>query len=95
MPAAQKNSQSINGVTAPSKVPRIKSLKRTKKGLRIVVTAPKGAKIKVFVNGKRVLTTASHTPTIRRTVRKGAKITVKMVTAEGTSKASNMMRAPR
>ncbi len=95
MPTAQKNSQSSNAVTAPSKVPRIKSLKRTKKGLRIVVTAPKGAKIKVFVNGKRVLTTASHTPTIRRTVRKGAKITVKMVTAEGTSKASNMMRAPR
>ena len=74
--------------------PRIKSLKRTKKGLRIVVTAPKGAKIKVLVNGKLVLTTASHTPTIRSTVRKGAKITVKMVTAEGTSKASSMVRAP-
>ncbi len=94
MPAAQKNSQSINGVTA-LQVPRIKSLKRTKKGLRIVVTAPKGAKIRVFVNGKLVLTTASHTPTIRRKVRKGAKITVKMVTTQGTSQASNMVRAPR
>ncbi len=94
MPSAGKNSQSSNAVTAVL-VPRIKSLKRTKKGLRIVVTAPKGARIKVFVNGKLVLTTASHTPTIRRAVRKGAKITVKMVTTQGTSKASNMMRAPR
>ena len=93
MPSARKNSQSSNAV-AVLQAPHIKSARRTRKGLRLVVTAPKGVRIKVFVNGKLVLTTASHTPTIRRKVRKGARITVKTMSAEGTSKASNMVRAP-
>ena len=93
MPSARKNSQSSNAVTA-LQAPHIKSVRRTPKGLRLVVTAPKGQKIQVFVNGKLVLTTGSHTPTIRRKAPKGARITVKAVSAANTSKASNMVRAP-
>ncbi len=87
-PSAKTNTgQSSNALAVP-KVPRIKSVTRTKRGLRIVVLADKGITLKAFVNGALPKSTKSTTILLTRRVKKGARITVKATNAAGTSKAS-------
>ena len=86
--SVKRNSGQLSDALAVPKVPRIKSVTRTKRGLRIVVVAGKGVTLKVFVNGRLPKSTKSTTILLTRHVKKGARLTVKAANAAGTSKAS-------